>query len=107
MRNAVNESAVYKALGDPVRLEMVRRLAGKVCTVGELSADLGVSRQGARKQLQVLVSADVVILQQRGRQTDVSLNRQALKVARDFITQLERQWDDRLIALKDFVEGSE
>lgn len=104
----MNEAAIYKALGDPIRLEIVKRLAAKsACTVGELSKNLGVSRQGARKQLQVLVNADVVILEQRGRQTDVTLNKDSLQVARDFIAQLERQWDNRLEALKKYVEGSD
>ena len=106
--NQVNEAAIYKALGDPIRLEIVKRLAAKsTCTIGELSTNLGVSRQGARKQLQVLVDADIVILEQRGRQTDVSLNKHSLQVARDFIAQLERQWDNRLEALKKYVEESD
>lgn len=104
----MNEPAIYKALGDPIRLEIVNRLATKSpCTVGELSTNLGVSRQGARKQLQVLVNAEVVTLKQSGRQTDVSLNKHSLQVAREFIAQLERQWDNRLEALKEYVEGSD
>ncbi len=99
------EAEIYKALGDPIRLEIVRRLAvGSSCTVGELSARLGVSRQGARKQLQVLVNANIVHLTQRGRQTEVTLDTKTLEVARVFISQLERQWDARLDALRQFVD---
>ncbi len=102
----LNEAAIYRALGDPIRLEIVQRLSAKSPrTLGELSGKLGVSRQGARKQIQVLVNAKVVQLAQRGRQTDVTLNPHSLQVARDFIAQLERQWDQRLQALKNFVEG--
>ncbi|NQV86934.1 MAG: helix-turn-helix transcriptional regulator [Woeseiaceae bacterium] len=99
------EAKIYKALGDPVRLEIVRRLSIRsTSTVGELSTNLGISRQGARKQLQVLVDANVVYLAQRGRQTDVTLNTRTLEFARAYIAKLERQWDDRLEALKKFVE---
>ena len=102
------EAQIYKALGDPIRLEMVRRLAmSSPSSIGELSADLAVTRQGARKQLQVLVNANLVQLQQQGRQTLVTLDRQTLDVARAFIAQLEQQWDERLAALKDFVEGGD
>lgn len=98
---------VYKALGDPVRLEIVQRLSTQsVSTIGELSTNLGISRQGARKQLQVLVNANVVQLKQCGRQTEVTLDRNTLQLARNFITNLERQWDDRLNALKQYVEES-
>lgn len=100
------EAEIYKALGDPVRLQIVTRLAnGSIYTIGELSKNLGISRQGARKQLQVLVSVELVKLEKKGRETEVLLNTQQLEVARDFISKLESQWDERLNALKIFVEN--
>lgn len=96
---------VFKALGDPVRLEIVRRLSdGSAYTVGNLSKDLGLSRQGARKQLQVLVAANIVHLKPSGRETQVTLDASSLELARTFITNLESQWDQRLNALKDLME---
>lgn len=96
---------VFKALGDPVRLEIVRRLSeGASYTVGNLSKDLGLTRQGARKQIQVLVSADIVQLKPKGRETQVILDADSLALARKFITDLESQWDQRLSALKDLME---
>ena len=90
------EAEIYKALGDPIRLEIVKRLSARsTCTIGELSMNLGISRQGARKQLQVLVDANVVHLKQHGRLTDVTLDTKTLLIARAFITKLEHQWDDR------------
>lgn len=101
----MTEVEIYKALGDPIRLEIVQRLSTRSAyTIGELSANLGVSRQGARKQLQVLVQANVVQLAQNGRETHVSLDTKALEVARSFIARLESQWDERLEALKSFAE---
>lgn len=104
------QADIYKSLGDPVRLEMIRRLAaGSTYTIGNLSENLGVSRQGARKHVQVLVSAKVVHLKRKGRETQVVLNLAALELARNFIASLEAQWDSRLRKLKKFVEteGSE
>lgn len=99
------EAEIYKALGDPVRLEMIKRLAcGSSYTIGELSDNLGVSRQGARKQLQVLVAANVVQLKPQGRETRVILDTTTLEIARKFIAKLEKQWDQRLEALKKFAE---
>jgi DNA-binding transcriptional ArsR family regulator len=99
------EAVIYKALGDPVRLEIVRRLsAGSAHTIGELSANLGISRQGARKQLQVLLEANVVHLARHGRETHVTLDTKTLEVARAFISRLENQWEKRLEALKEFAE---
>jgi len=101
------EAEIYKALGDPIRLQIVMRLAnGPPATIGQLSKNLGVSRQGARKQLQVLVSANVVHLVPRGRETRVVLDAATLQTARKFIARLEYQWDQRLEALKNFVENA-
>ncbi|TDR23516.1 ArsR/SmtB family transcription factor [Marinicella litoralis] len=99
------EADIYKALGDPVRLKIITRLSGRSThTIGKLSENLGISRQGARKQIQVLVSAELVQLKKQGRETQVLLNPDKLKMARTFITRLEQQWEHRLDALKHFVE---
>jgi DNA-binding transcriptional ArsR family regulator len=99
------EAEIYKALGDPIRLEIVKRLSrGSPFTIGELSKNLGVSRQGARKQLQVLVSAKVVHLTSHGREIKVTLDMSTLEIARKFICKLENQWDQRLAALKKLTE---
>ena len=86
----MKEVNIYKALGDPIRLEMVKRLAGgSPLNISEVSKGLGVSRQGARKQLQVLVAADVVRLKPQGRGTLVNLDPATLKTAQQFISGLE------------------
>jgi DNA-binding transcriptional ArsR family regulator len=97
----------FKALGEPVRLEMVKRLSdGSHQTVGGLFNGLGLTRQGARKHLQVLADAELVNLRINGRQTEVSLDLTALAAAKAFIADLELQWDQRLHALREFVEKS-
>ena len=100
---AVDE--IFRALGDPHRLEMVQRLTkGAPCTISSLSSDLGISRQGARKHLQVLVSAKLIKLEPKGRDVNVLMDRAALDQARSYIEDLERQWDRRLDALRRFLE---
>jgi DNA-binding transcriptional ArsR family regulator len=101
----VIEAQVYKALGDPVRLEIVKRLAsGSPYTIGRLSENLGVSRQGARKQIKVLEAANLLHLTPKGRETIVKLNTARLKFAREYIAKLEAQWEQRLENLKLFAE---
>lgn len=96
---------IFKALGDPVRLELVKRLSdGSSYTIGNLSKDLGISRQGARKQIQVLVAAKVVQLRPEGREMIVTIDTSSLTLARAFIAKLGQQWDERLDSLKVFSE---
>ncbi len=102
------QAQVFKAMGDPARLTMLSRLAsGGNHTIGSLSENLGMSRQGARKQLQVLVAAELIELHKAGRETAVTINIEQLQQARAFIRELERQWDQRLSALKAFIEQTD
>jgi len=96
---------IFRALGDPIRLEMVQRLTrGSRCTITAISEGLGITRQGARKHLQVLADARIVALLPEGRDVLVSLEPESLDQAKLFIAELERRWDVRLDALRRFVE---
>jgi hypothetical protein len=106
----VSQSAaarVFGALGDQVRLEMVRRLASESGTLSSVSQNLGISRQAARKHIQVLSEANLVSLAPRGRETVITLEKQTVLDAQRWIRSLEAQWDVRLAALKAHVESSE
>lgn len=97
---------VFHALGDPVRLEMVQRLTdGGPHTIAAVSSGLGMSRQGARKHLQVLSNAGIVSLEPQGRDVLVRLDSAQLESAKAFISELERRWAARLGALKRLVEA--
>jgi DNA-binding transcriptional ArsR family regulator len=97
---------LFRALGDPTRLEMVRRLSdGDSYTITMLSSGLDVTRQGARKHLQTLADAKIVNLQSRGRDTIVHLEWETLEHSKAFIVELEQRWDARLEALRLLVDG--
>ena len=96
---------VFRALGDPVRLEMVQRLSREPRQrITAVSLGLGITRQGARRHLQVLADAHLVRLEPMGRDVWVQLERQTLDGAKAFIAALELRWDSRLQALKELVE---
>jgi DNA-binding transcriptional ArsR family regulator len=98
-------TSVFKALSDPIRVEMVYRLSsGNNFSLGQLSTDLGITRQGARKHMGVLEHAQIIQLEKKGRTTEVRLNKESMELIKDFILHLEKQWDRRLLALKAFVE---
>ena len=96
---------LFRALGDPTRLEMVRRLSsGTPQTISTVSNGLDITRQGARKHLQILADAKVISLEPHGRDTDVRLDRESLERGKSFIIELELRWDKRLEALRQFVD---
>ncbi len=96
---------IFRALGDPFRLEMVRRLTeGPPLTIATVSDGLGISRQGARKHLQVLADAELVSMATKGREVLVELSPPAMDRAKAFLAEMERRWDVRLEALRRLVE---
>jgi uncharacterized protein YndB with AHSA1/START domain/DNA-binding transcriptional ArsR family regulator len=63
------DDAVFKALADPTRrllLDRLRQRNGQ--TLGELCAELGMTRQSATQHLDVLARADLVTTVRRGRE---------------------------------------
>ena len=97
---------LFRALGEPTRLEMVERLSnGRVHTITSLSKGLKISRQGTRKHLQVLSDSKVIVLTPKGRDTFVQLDHRTLDIGKKFIAELELRWEKRLEALRDVVDG--
>lgn len=100
---AVDE--LFKALGDPSRIEMIRRLSSKEAqSINSLSQGLEITRQGARKHLQILIDAKLIKLEHKGRDTVVRLQPQRLEQGMCYFAQLEEQWANRLESLRRFVE---
>ena len=98
---------IFQALGDPVRLEIVRRLSQQDSwTINTLSDGLGLTRQGVRRHIQVLAEVHLLHLEPKGREVIVQLDAQGIADAKAFIAEIERQWDRRLEALRRIVEGS-
>jgi DNA-binding transcriptional ArsR family regulator len=98
--------AIYQALGDPTRLEIVQRLGdrGPLPTL-ELVEGLGMTRQAATKHLLVLENAGLIESRAEGRQVVRELNLQVLIGAGDWLAQRTALWDRKLDALKRLVEG--
>ncbi len=99
--------AIYQALGDPTRLEIVQRLGekGPMPTL-ELVEGLGMTRQAATKHLLVLENAGLVESRQEGRQVVRELKLEVLTNAGDWLAGRAAAWDRKLDALKALVEGS-
>lgn len=98
--------AIYQALGDPTRLEIVQRLGdrGPLPTL-ELVEGLGMTRQAATKHLLVLENVGLVQSRTEGRQVVRELRLEVLNQAEDWLAKRTEMWDRKLDALKRLVEG--
>jgi DNA-binding transcriptional ArsR family regulator len=96
-------SLVFRALGDPTRRAMLRRLAGGERTVGELAEPFDMSLAAAAKHLKVLERAGLVRRRIEGRNHHCRLEATRLAQAQRWLAFYERYWDERLDALDSLV----
>ena len=100
--------AVFKALADPTRRELLDRLYAKSGqTLGQLSDELMMTRQAVSQHLAVLEEANLVVTLRRGREKLHFLNPVPIaEISERWIRKYERHRLDALIALKrDAEEG--
>lgn len=98
-------SAVFRALGDPTRRAMLRRLAGGEQTVGELAEPFRMSVQAASKHVRVLERAGLVRRSIRGRTHRLRLDAGRLAEAQRWLSYYERFWSERLDALDALLQS--
>ncbi|MCF7768787.1 MAG: ArsR/SmtB family transcription factor [Achromobacter pulmonis] len=92
--------AVFRALADPTRRDMLHCLAGGDRTIGELAAPLRMSFAGASKHVQALERAGLLRRTVKGRSHVCSLNPAPMAEAMQWLRFYEHFWSGRLDALE-------
>ena len=104
----LDTALIFSALGDPMRLHLVRRLVARApLSATELGHGLQVTRQGVGKHLRVLANAGVIKANKRGREQLYSLQAESLAQARETLDGIAAGWDRALARLKNLVEEGE
>jgi DNA-binding transcriptional ArsR family regulator len=88
-------SKVFAALADPIRRDMLARLAGTDATVGELAEPYEVSLQAVSKHLKVLEAAGLVSRSREAQRRPVHLQPEVLDLATDWIERYRREAEER------------
>jgi DNA-binding transcriptional ArsR family regulator len=85
---------VFAALADPVRLELVTRLADGSATVGQLAAPFAISVQAVSKHLKVLEGAGVVRRNGSGHRAPVQLNAEIFSLMDRWVDKYRRRCEE-------------
>ena len=88
-------------LGDPTRRAIFERLARGPCSVGELAAELPVSRPAVSQHLRALKEAGLVVDRAAGTRRIYQVNPDGVANLRAY---LDRIWGDALAAFKTAAE---
>jgi DNA-binding transcriptional ArsR family regulator len=101
-------AAIFAALGDKTRLDLVGRLcSGGPLSIARLTAGADITRQAITKHLNILADAGLVRDIRVGRERLWEVETRQLEEARRCLERISGQWDDALARLKLAVEGEE
>jgi DNA-binding transcriptional ArsR family regulator len=96
---------VFSAIADPTRRKLLRLLVDQEMPVTVLSSHFPMSRTAVSKHLRILSDAGLVKEQKVGRETRYRLHPEPLMELKDWLSYYERFWDNKMLALKHFVEA--
>jgi DNA-binding transcriptional ArsR family regulator len=96
--------AVFAALADPTRRQVIERMAAtETTTATKLARELPITRQAVAKHLAALSQAELVEARRSGRETRYRLTPQPFADAMEWMAEVGGRWDTRLEALRRHV----
>lgn len=98
---------VFVALADPTRRAILAELAARgPTTATDLAGRLPITRQAIAKHLALLTEAGLVTAEPgERRRVRYRLRSAPIQLAQQFLAALARDWDGRLDALRDHLDG--
>ena len=97
---------VLAALADPLRLEILDRLAaGSEVTVTQLASVLPMTRQGVTRHVRTLEEAGIVVGVREGREHRYRVDRLVVAEAHRWLGRRASSWDAALDRLSAHLEG--
>ena len=101
------DNAVFRAIADPTRREILRLLRHDHHTVGDLAANFRASRPAISKHLRLLREAGLVVTHKHGTSHICGLNARPLRAVNDWLQDYHALWSASLRNLKTYIENPE
>lgn len=98
---------VFQAIADPTRRKILKLLADQELPIASITDSFPITRTAVNKHLFVLSEAGLVSNRRIGRETRFSLQPEPLQELKEWLSFFELYWDNKLTALKNFVESDE
>jgi len=105
--DGVRLDAVFQALSDPVRREILQRLDGEALLVSELASGFAISLQAVSRHIQVLVRAGLIRQERTGRISRCNLTAGPLFDAALWLNRYTKYWQAQFDVLADTLAGIE
>ena len=102
--NHKRREAVFRAIADPTRRDILGLLRGRKCSVGEIAANFRSSRPAISKHIRLLRSVGLVLTKREGTARICRLNAEPLRDISNWLRDYELLWGESLRSLKRYVE---
>jgi DNA-binding transcriptional ArsR family regulator len=96
--------AVFRAIADPTRRQILGLLRGRKYPVGEIAGHFRVSRPAISKHIRQLRNVGLVVIKNEGTARICQLNAAPLRVVGTWLRDYQLLWDESLRTLKRYVE---
>jgi len=96
--------AVFRAIADPTRREILSLLRRRRCSVGEIAGNFRVSRPAISKHIRLLRRVGLIVTESEGTARICQLNAAPLRAVDDWLRDYQELWGESLHNLKRFVE---
>jgi DNA-binding transcriptional ArsR family regulator len=96
--------AVFRAIADPTRRQILSLLRGGRRPVGEIAKNFRTSRPAISKHLRLLCAAGLVTARRQGTARICELNAAPLRAVDDWLRDYAAFWSVSLVNLKRYVE---
>lgn len=97
--------AVFRAIADPTRREILSLLRERPLAVGEIASNFRTSRPAVSKHLRLLKSAGLITVHERGAANICELNARPLRAVNEWVGDYREYWSETLRGLKKYVEA--
>lgn len=97
--------AVFRAIADPTRREMLELLRERERTVQELAAPFAMSQPAVSQHLAVLRDSGLVSSRRDGRNRVYRIEPERLKAVDDWVEHYRHFWTEKLWALGEFLDS--
>jgi DNA-binding transcriptional ArsR family regulator len=102
--NRRQRDAIFRAVSDPTRREILGILRSGRQTVGGIARNFRMSRPAISKHLRLLHAAGLVVTEKQGTASLCSLDAKPLRIIDDWLHDYEMFWSESLKNLKKYIE---
>jgi DNA-binding transcriptional ArsR family regulator len=95
--------AIFRALSDPTRRQVLERLSRSPASTGELAAPFEMALPSLLQHLRLLEESGLVRSEKRGRVRTYHLETKGMQLAEDWLSRQRTFWEKRLNQLDDYL----